>query len=100
MNPSLHKCTGQAGHGRAILLGKDDSCESLWPSAVHELFIYVQSACAAIILLFHALPVLYIDRLIIAYTQSELGTRQYCCDNVPVFSGHDCTDEISIFRCV
>ena len=100
MNPSLHKCTGQAGHGRAILLGKDDSCESLWPSAVHELFIYVQSACAAIILLFHALPVLYIDRLIIAYTQSELGTRQYCCNNVPVFSGHDCTDEISIFRCV
>ena len=36
-NPSLYKW--QAGHGKGRLLGKDDSCESLW-SSTYELFSY------------------------------------------------------------
>ena len=27
------QCTWQAGHGKGRLLGKDDSCESLWSSS-------------------------------------------------------------------
>ena len=30
---------GQAGHERGHFLGKDDSCDTLWPS-IHELFIF------------------------------------------------------------
>ena len=37
--PRTHHCTGQAGHGKCRLLGKDDSCEILW-SSIRIIYLY------------------------------------------------------------